>query len=357
MLRENFEKVLIVNLGGVGDLLLSIPALKILKTSFPGSKISVLVASPGYEVAKNLSYIDGVFVFYIGYGRIPFAKIFKNLATLLFLRKQQFNLAINMRSITSRSRALKMKLLFAIMKPGLKAGRDTEGRGDFFDIKVAESDIGKKHELDYNLDTVRLLTGESNVSEAIDLEIVNEDLQRIDDLLGEEGITRQDLLIGVHPGGRPSRRWPLENVCKVIEVLSETIQCKFVITGSRDERDLVRRLIEVTNPGNKIVNLAGKLNVRELAALIKRCRIFISNDTLPMHIAGIIKTPLVAIFGPGDVGHYDPRRISDKAIVIYEKEDCSPCTRIKCRSLRCLKVISPEEVIKATLKLRQNCLD
>jgi ADP-heptose:LPS heptosyltransferase len=70
-----------------------------------------------------------------------------------------------------------------------------------------------------------------------------------------------------------------------------------------------------------------------------------------MHIAAILKTPLVAIFGPGSLVRFDPRNISDKVVVIYKKVDCSPCNKIKCESLECLKNIYPEEVISAASSL------
>jgi L-asparaginase/Glu-tRNA(Gln) amidotransferase subunit D len=68
-----------------------------------------------------------------------------------------------------------------------------------------------------------------------------------------------------------------------------------------------------------IVNLSGRLGIRQLGALIKRCQLYISNDTGPMHIAAILNTPLIAIFGPGQLICFDPRRISPKSVVLYKK--------------------------------------
>ncbi len=157
-----------------------------------------------------------------------------------------------------------------------------------------------------------------------------------------------DILVGAHPGGAPSHRWSAENFREVIGLLRGRYGCKFVITGNRGEMKLCRAIAEALGPG--VVNLAGKLNLAELGALIKRCRLYISNDTAPMHIAAIVGTPLVAIFGPGYFERFDPGNISDKTAVIYRKAPCAPCGRTECDSMECLRHITPEEVMSAATK-------
>ena len=122
-----------------------------------------------------------------------------------------------------------------------------------------------------------------------------------------------------------------------------------MITGSSDEVELAGRIIAKT--GITVVNLAGQLTVPELAEFLKSCSLYIVNDTGSMHIAAIMQTPLVAIFGPGYFKRYDPRNISPKAVVLYKKERCSPCTKFSCRSVRCLESISVGEVIGSAKEL------
>jgi ADP-heptose:LPS heptosyltransferase len=70
-----------------------------------------------------------------------------------------------------------------------------------------------------------------------------------------------------------------------------------------------------------------------------------------MNIAAILKTPLVAIFGPGQIIRFDPRVISEKSTLLYKRADCAPCVRVECESRKCLKAISPQEVADAALRL------
>jgi len=345
MLKEDIKRILIINLGGIGDTLLSTPALRALRKRYPDVQISLLIIPRVFKLAKDLSFIDEVFIFYTDY-RIGY--FFKNLNTLLFLRKKHFDLAINMRTLVTKSGALKIRLLLDIINPKIKAGRDTQGRGSFFDIKIPETVKADKYEMDYDIEIVEAL-GARVLDKAIDFEIKESNFKKINQILETEGIAESDVLIGIYPGGKKSHRWQIENFSKVIDEIELKIPSKFIITGSNDESSLAKKLVQINN--TNVINLVGKLSLKELGAVIKVCELYIANDSGPMHIAAILGTPLIAIFGPGEIDRFDPRHISNRAVVFYRKVECAPCFRTNCKSLRCLKSIYPEEVVEAALKL------
>lgn len=349
---KSVKRILIINLAGIGDLLLSTPAIIALRALYPDAEISMLVPLRIYQIAKDLPYIDNVYTFDIAYGgKIPISKIFKNFKILFALRKKNIDLAINMRTLVSGKSASKIKVLMNIINPLVKVGRDTDGRGSFFDIKIPETRIGEKYEMEYDIDTVKILGGQV-ANREIDFKINEENITKVNEILEKAGVSGDDVIIGVHPGGMPSRRWPVENFAEIIKKLLSAVKVKFVITGGKEEAGLTKKLIKLINVNSPdVIDFTGKLNIKELGALIKRCSLFIANDTGPMHIAAILKTPLIAILGPGDITRYDPRNITDKAIVLYKKADCAPCEKTECDDLRCLKIISPEEVYKSALKL------
>jgi ADP-heptose:LPS heptosyltransferase len=70
-----------------------------------------------------------------------------------------------------------------------------------------------------------------------------------------------------------------------------------------------------------------------------------------MHIAAVLKTPLVAILGPGDMVRFNPANISNNVIVLYKKTGCAPCNKKECGSMKCLKAVSVKEVKDAVLSL------
>lgn len=342
------KNILIINLGGIGDILLSIPALKAIRKHYTGSNISMLVAPRSYDLVKDLTFIDNIYIFSPNFrGEFFLRGIFKDLSVLLALRKVGFDLAINMRPMVSKRSASKMKFILNVINPRIKAGRDTEGRGNFFDIKIWETCISQKYDLEYNIDIAEAL-GVEVADRSIEIKIEEESTNKINEILRESGISANDLLIAVHPGGIPSRRWPMKNFAKAIRGIQERMNCKFIITGGKEEIGLADKLARANG---RAINVAGKLSTKELIALIKRCDFFISNDTGPMHLAAALNVPLVAIFGPGDITRYDPRNISKKAVVLYNKVDCAPCTKEKCNSPKCINTILPEEVEKAVFSL------
>ncbi len=344
-IRGEVKKILVINLGGIGDILLSTPALRALRIFYPDSKIYCLVVPRVFEFVKSLSYIDEVFILEPNFRP---NKVFTNLKTILELRKIKIDLAINLRTIVSKKGAAKIRFLLAMINPKVKAGRDTDGRGYFFDIKISEPSIGQKYELSYDIDMLAAL-GIKVMDTSINLVINQQSMTAVSKALEEKGISSQDVVIGIHPGGKSSRRWPMENFATAIKELTQKLDCWFLITGSKEESYLADKLIKIT--GGKIINMAGKLDLQGLAALIKRCNLYISNDTGPVHIAAVLKTPLLAIFGGGDVIRFDPRHISDKAAVLYKKHICAPCNKMTCRSMECLKDILPQEAVEAALDL------
>jgi len=339
--NKEIKSILVVNLGGIGDLLLSTPALRALKRHFSGASLYLLVAKRVVPAVKNLSYVDKVFIFEPGHLWGNGLANFKNLA---ILRKQKVDLAINMRTLGSNNSALKMRLLMQMINPGIKAGRNTSGRGGFLDIKVPEDDEGEKYEMEYDIDMVSVL-GAAVIDKQIDFKIGEKNSLEVQELLNGNGIGPNDVLIGIHPGGRPSRRWPEENFASTIKIIKDNFAVSVVITGGKDEVGLANRII--AESGLNVINLAGKLSFPQLGALIKRCNLYITNDTGVLHIAAILKTPLVAIFGPGHLRRFDPRNISEKSLVLYKGSDCSPCNKFFCPLIKCLKAISINEVVEA----------
>lgn len=318
-------------------MLFSLPALRSLRARYPQSKISLLTLLRSQEAADNLySVVDEVF-------------IYKDVFTLFFLRKKRFDMVINMRSMTSRLKAFKMSLLFLFLAAKYKAGRDTQERGFFLNIKLPETDRATMHDVDYNLNLMHL-AGADTIDRGIELKIKDRDKQYIVDFLVRNNIKYNDMVIGINPTATwQTKRWPIENFSKLIDGLSKRIDCKLIITGTKEDMPLINKLNSALKA--KPVLAAGQTNLGQLIALINRFSLLITNDGSPMHIASILKKPFIAIFGPTDTVRFGAYEDYRDAVILDKKIDCSPCFKKKCRSLKCLKSISPEEVLEAALKL------
>lgn len=346
--RESIRSILIINLGGIGDALLSTPALRAIRKAYPDSVMSVLTSRGASEVFGSLPYVSDVNTLRLRYGgRLSLGELFGNMRILLGLRNRKFDLAVNMRTIYSRSGAANIRMLLGIVSPKLTAGRNTEGRGEFFDIKIPETAVAEKYERDYDIELAARLGAEADDTR-LELVITDEDRAAARAVIESARLPR-GILVGLHPGGKPSRRLPPECFAAVATILRRKLGCELVITGDESEMALADRIIRMS--GIAMVNAAGTMTVGATGALIERCSVYISNDTANMHIAAALGTPLVAIFGPGDLTRFDPRRSSAKATVIYHKAPCAPCEDMNCDRLECLKPVSANEVAQAALAL------
>lgn len=136
---SDYKNILVIDFGGIGDLVLSIPFLRGLKSSFHSCEVSVLCADRTGGILRNQPYIDNLYMSSI--------TLLSLLSTCLKLRKKNFDIAVNLMPKTSFFSAIKMWVLFILIKAKLWAGRDTEGRGFFYDIRVWEEKMQMKNEV------------------------------------------------------------------------------------------------------------------------------------------------------------------------------------------------------------------
>ncbi len=342
MALPEFHSVLIINLGGMGDLLLSIPALRALKQRYSGARFDFLVSDrtpgwfAGFVLANHL---------YAWPGNLLAAP-----ALLRELRRNRYDLAVNMRTMVSGISSLKMRLLAAGVAARMTCGRDTDGRGGFFDIRIPETNAGGQHEMLYDCDTARALGAEVKDMRVV-LSADHAARLALSDVLVSRGGNPDLELIVVHPGGMPSRRWPLERFARLIALLREKADaaCAVAVTGDSRERLLCRQLCRMAGPG--VSDLSGLLSPPMLFALMEKARLVITNDTGPMHVAAMMQRPLIALFGPGDLVRYDPRVIHPRAVVFFKGRELPVCNKRNCRGRECLKRIDVDEVARAALRL------
>jgi heptosyltransferase-2 len=225
----------------------------------------------------------------------------------------------------------------------MTVGRNTDGKGFFYDIKIEDTLNTEKHDVEYKLDLIQALGCKIDNKE---LEVwCNEfDIKKVEDFLKNNSISDSDMLIGINPGAhRPSHRWDWKNFAEVADALAVKYKARIIITGAKNESWLGKRINHIMI--NKPINAMGKLSLTQLIALIRRCNLFITNDTGPMHIANALKIPLIAIMGPGSMKTAPYQ--NENCIILNKKVSCYPCYKFKCNDMRCLKSITVNDVIQA----------
>jgi len=172
------------------------------------------------------------------------------------------------------------------------------------------------------------------------------------------GSQRTACLIGLNPGAEygPAKRWPVESFAALANELYRRLDCEFLIFGGSGDVALaeqLRSLLPVPLAHGHVTSLAGKTRLGELMSALKTCRVLVTNDTGPMHIAAALGTPVVVPFGstspeltgpglPGDIRHH----------LLKSEAPCSPCFLRECPiDFRCMKGISVERLTAAVMQV------
>ncbi|HQP92278.1 MAG TPA: glycosyltransferase family 9 protein [Candidatus Omnitrophota bacterium] len=305
MLLTDAGNILVIQLAGLGDMVLALPALTGLRESFPNARISVLSNSRAKEVIRGLGWVDELFVC-DNYGDFLFK--------ISALRKKNFDMVINLYRIYSWAGAVKMFFVFSCIGGKYWVGRDTDSRGFFYNIKVKEDLPDDIHEVEHKLACIRAVAPDLKDVKP-DLRVLPQDQRALELVLESEGIKPGDLLVGINCATfDPSRNWPSSCYARLAEILSFELKAKVAFSAAEKDRAFLKNIKRSTNA--PIVDLCGKLTVGELIAFIKKCDVYVTPDSGPMHIAAFLGVPLLALFGEGEYSELRPFGRDDKIIVI-----------------------------------------
>ena len=338
------EKILIIRLSSLGDIVLTTPVIKSLKQKFPQSKIFFLTKSQYQDLLKNDPNI---------FSLIKFDPVEKNKGVSGFLKlvKQlrifNFDLLIdlhaNLRSFFIR-RLLKTKIKIKYNKRWL--ARFLLVHFKFFKVKA-------KHTVDSYWEALKKLDMNSfEKNPRIFLDQEGENFSK--DFLIEKKIEKDDIVVGIHPGTRwETKRWSEEKFARVCQILNQNSKLKIILLGDQKDQEIVEKISFYIE--NQKLLKAVNLPLNKFMSLIKRCDCFVTGDSGPMHIASALGVPVVAIFGPTHpkLG-FSP--IGSENIILTANVKCSPCSlhgEKKChkKSRLCMDLIEPEMVTDAVEKI------
>jgi ADP-heptose:LPS heptosyltransferase len=346
---EKINKILLINVAGIGDFVGSVSAMKSIRDHFPEAYIALLTSSRVSHYAKDCPYVNEVFEFPVSHGK-GYAFNFKCIySSLLRLRKIKFDMAVSMYELGSWGGALRMAAMLMFIGAKHTIGRNTLNRGFFLDKKIDDS-YGKNKSHFYYFNKLAESLTHSPVKETPFLWINDKDSAFINDILIKWGIQSSDKLIIINPGtDRPSRQWPPQYFSGIANYLTVKYSSKIVITGIKSELNLAK---DISSKINSKVFLAAEYisTVGQLVALIKKARLLISTNTAAIHIAGNLGIPLIAISGSSDPKRDMPIGNPGKIALLWKDVGCNPCAFISCpkkSGMECMQAIKPEMVINS----------
>ena len=336
------NRILVTQTGGwVGDMVLLTPALRALKIAHPQSHVTLLIRPLVAGLMANHPYIDEVIIDNKGRGLSRLPSFYKLVSEI---RRSGFDLAVVLHPTSFRNALI--PFLAGIPE---RIGSNVSGRGIL--LTKACSDRTDLHEVHRYLRVLELIDiREPNAK----LEFWHTDADRhaAHQILATHGISSKEHPIGVNLGTTwRTKRWSLENFAAVIRQVQKRFGARILLTGSTAEIPLGEALAGITKV--EMINLIGKTTLTQLGALIESCKLYLTCDSGPMHIAAAVGTPTVALFGPTTPTRHGP--YGENHEIIEKPVECRPCYKRKC--LRkdlphlCMTEIDPNEVVARTLKI------
>jgi len=343
---QTFQNILVVRTDRIGDVVLTTPALSALRRRFPAARITVLIAPSTKDILDENPDIDEILLddrkgehtqaqgFW---GLVKTLRQKKFDLAIIFHTKNRTNLACFLAGIPTRIGYKNNKLGFLLTRQ----------------IRDARPE-GKLHEARYCLELLKDLGVDANHDLKLIFPLKYHAEKWADKFFGENDLLGNAPVIAIHPGAScVSKRWPPAKFRETIGKLEKELKAKVILVGGDDTKSIGEEITGSAG-GSSIVNLIGRLHLSQLASVLKRCQLLISNDSGPVHVAVAVGTPVISIFGRNQAG-LSPVRwkpLGPKDIVLHKEVGCVVCLAHNCNiNFKCLEAISAEEVVESTKKI------
>jgi heptosyltransferase-2 len=321
-------KILLIRFGSMGDVILITPLIKAIKKSEPTSQIYVLVKDKYKMLLEHNRDIVGI----ISLDNNGLYGIIRQ------INKEKFDIILDLHN-NIRSNLIKMfcnsnlkftykKNIFNRRLMILKSfiNRNIKKQGDA-NLKVLGHNDFRNifHSSRKYFEPIKHILKNVDFELKSEITITDKEQRFALKFLEDNKITKNDVLIGINPAGKNStKRIEPDKYIELIKKIVKEFNAKIIIFGDSNDIDTVTYIEKGINNKN-VINTAGKLDLLELAALIRHCKLFITGDTGPMHIANAFNVPVIAMFGPTVVefGFY-PIGIND--VVLCLDLNCRPCS-------------------------------
>jgi len=330
------KKILVVCVNWVGDVIFSTPVFKALKRVAPGASLTCLAVPRVKDILQSCSAVDEV-ILYDEKGR--HRSLWAKAGLVWRLRKERFDICFLLHRSWTRA------LLVYLAGIPERVGYDTKNRGKFL-TRAVELDPEIIHRSDFYL---HILTScgvpVSDWTCELDVSLLAETQAQA--LLKAEGVNAGEPYVVMNAGGNwDLKRWPKENFADLVRQISEDYGIRVLIPGARKDVRLAEEIARLSKADPVI--LAGKTDLKQLLALLKKARLVVSSDSGPMHMANCVGTPVITVFGPTCPEVTGPRG-KGSAVVLRKDVGCNrqACYKIDCPDNVCMKAVTVEEVMRA----------
>lgn len=339
---NNPRRILMIRLAHIGDAVLTFPAAGVLKKAWPDATLYFLTSRAAAGLLRGNPHVDVIlpydaFWFY----KKPLLSSLKDFFRILKqIRSLDIDLAIDFRA------DIRNILLIGFLGRARSIVSYGFGGGRYLLSRSLE-EREQIHKMDFHLDLAKAVGGDP-AQATFELYLDESDAADADAFMALKRLSDETPVVGIHAGARmPLKQWPLARFAQVANHLIQDRNIQVILTGSPEEAPMVAELNTLTN--NRAVDCSGQLNLRQLAAVMKKMDLFICNDTSTLHMAAAVGTPTLSLFGPSLVLQFAPR--GSGHIALSAPVDCRPCDQRHCVKDPfadwCMTRISVNEVIQA----------
>jgi len=328
------SRILIIKMTAVGDVVSSTAAFKSIRYKFPHARIYGLTSPIASAIVENCPHINEVIVF------DHQARDFKAILAMgRQLRRYHFDKVVDLQN----NRA--SHLLSFLAMPKESYGYDN-GKFSFLLSRKIKNNVRNIPPVEHQFRILKMLGIDYDPQIKLELHPSRKDDAYAQELLESEWLSEPQVFVGLNISASrnwPSKNWPLEHMAKLCDILGQK-NIRVILTGEEKDKPLSRKLIAKSKA--KPASFVGKTSILQLAALIKRCRVYISPDSAPLHVAAGMQVPIIAFFGPTDARRHMPP--ADKNVILHKPMKCSPCYSgiCKIKTHACMNEILPEEVAR-----------
>jgi 3-deoxy-D-manno-octulosonic-acid transferase/heptosyltransferase-1 len=341
--------ILIVKLSAIGDVIHTLPALNAVRKQYPDAHITWLVEEAAYGVIKGHKALDRIIVskrktWLKGLAGRSCVKNFREVCSFVKqLRDTRYDIILDFQAL------LKSGVLIWLARGGRKIGFDKgmehqEHSYIFLNERVPPVDM-EVHALTRGMMLLEAL-GIHSPEAVFNVPVSDRDRNTADDLLMQYGIKAPKPLVAINPMAKwETKLWDNLKFANFADRLIEQVNADVIFTGSREDSKAIEDII--SNMKTRAANLAGRTDLKTLAALYEKTSIVVSTDTGPMHLAAAVGTPVMALFGPTAPWRTGPFGEGHK--IIRADIECSPCFKRQCNTMECMKQIRVDQVFEAAM--------
>lgn len=333
------EKIIVRMPNWIGDLVMATPVLTDLRKAYPKAHITAMCRTPISDLLYEDREIDELFCFS---KTNHFGRRSDKRDVIEKLKRGKYDLGI---LLTHSFSSAWWFWLGGVKK---RLGYRGNGRGFLLTDKVS---LPKNVHEQHLVETYKMLLEPLGIPLSKSkprIYLTEKEISDAKTLLKQLGISSEHALVGINPGAAygSAKCWLPDRFRDVTKRLLKLEHVRIIYFGDQASMPLVKEICQ--DLPSPVINLAGLTSLRELASLIKLCKVLLTNDSGPMHIAAAVGTPLVALFGSTNETATGPYQMGT---VINKHVSCSPCYHRECPiDFRCMKKIESDEVYQEIIK-------